>query len=84
VCCPGCKRPLGDVYESIVRQRGRFKAQREQSRKECLRLRDALWRISWLTKVNTEPETRIATVRRITEEALDEGFEMARGSKRAT
>jgi NMD protein affecting ribosome stability and mRNA decay len=42
VCCPNCKRPLGDVFESIVRQRGRFKGQREKARAEVLRLTQAL------------------------------------------
>lgn len=37
VFCPECGRGLGDVIASILRQRGRFKAQRNEARKraEC-------------------------------------------------
>jgi hypothetical protein len=41
VCCPGCGRTLGDVMESLVRQRGRFKAQRNAARAELERLKAA-------------------------------------------
>lgn len=39
VCCPGCGRQLGDVVDSLVRQRGKFKAQREALKREIQALR---------------------------------------------
>lgn len=42
VCCPGCKRRLGDVFESLIRQRGKFKAQRNEARRALEHLREGV------------------------------------------
>lgn len=33
VVCPNCKHSLGKVFTSLIRQRGRFKSEREKLRK---------------------------------------------------
>lgn len=35
VVCPGCKRSLDDVIESLIRQRGKFKGQRQEAIKRA-------------------------------------------------
>jgi len=42
VVCPGCGHNLGDVIDSLIRQRGKFKAHREMARAENARLRQML------------------------------------------
>lgn len=37
VVCPECGRDLSDVLASLIRQRGRFKAQREEARRQARR-----------------------------------------------
>lgn len=46
VVCPNCKASLDDVIESLIRQRGKFKGQRERERQLNNALRTDLFSIA--------------------------------------
>jgi hypothetical protein len=56
VCCPNCGRTLGDVIESLVRQRGRFKAQRNEARQQ---LAGAVSDLEAAVRLLNDADTRI-------------------------
>ena len=74
IVCPGCKRSLDDVIESMIRQRGRFKGQREAAREQRDRFREALQRIADIpdNRLGIVGETGVADLRRLAQEALSD------------